>query len=228
MLSTVKTVEQQRARELRSLGWSIGEIQQELGVSRASVSLWVREVPLSPEARSRLQMRAGLGPLNSAERSIAAARAKRLAFQEEGRRLARRRSRDYAAGCILYWAEGAKSRNVVKLTNADPRMLSFFADFLRREFALPDEKMRVYCNLFADHLDRQRQIEDFWLDELQLPRTSLRKTVVNTYSKYSQKKRNGKLPYGTAKLSVHSTRIVQTIYGSIQEYGGFDRPAWLD
>jgi hypothetical protein len=51
---------------------------------------------------------------------------------------------------------------------------------------------------------------------------------VNVYSKYSLKKRANKLPYGTCKLVVHSTRIVQTIYGSIQEYGGFDRPEWLD
>jgi len=27
---------------------------------------------------------------------------------------------------------------------------------------------------------------------------------------------------------VHNTRIVQTIYGSIQEYGGFERPECLD
>jgi hypothetical protein len=54
------------------------------------------------------------------------------------------------------------------------------------------------------------------------------KSVVNTYSKYSQKKRRNKLPYGTCKLTINSTRIVQTIFGSIQEYGGFDRPEWLD
>jgi predicted transcriptional regulator len=41
-------------------------------------------------------------------------------------------------------------------------------------------------------------------------------------------KRANKLPYGTCKLVGHSTQIVQTIYGSIQEYGGFDRPEWLD
>jgi hypothetical protein len=29
-------------------------------------------------------------------------------------------------------------------------------------------------------------------------------------------------------VCVNSTRIVQTIYGSIQEYGGFERPEWLD
>ena len=36
------------------------------------------------------------------------------------------------------------------------------------------------------------------------------------------------MSYGTCELTVKSTRIVQTIYGSIQELGGFDRPAWLD
>jgi hypothetical protein len=56
----------------------------------------------------------------------------------------------------------------------------------------------------------------------------LRRSTINHYSKYSQKKRTNKLPYGTARLSVHSTEIVQTIYGSIQELGGFDRPEWLD
>jgi hypothetical protein len=50
---------------------------------------------------------------------------------------------------------------------------------------------------------------------------------VNRYSKYSEKKRTNRLPYGTCALVVCSTEIVQTIYGSIQELGGFDRPEWL-
>ena len=129
---------------------------------------------------------------------------------------------------MLYWAEGAKKRNVVKITNSDVELLAYFASFLRREFAVRTEDMRVYCNLFADHVGQQAEIESFWLDRLSLPPSCLRKSVVNVYSKYSQKKRAGKLPYGTCALVVQSTRIVQTIYGSIQEYGGFERPAWLD
>jgi hypothetical protein len=88
--------------------------------------------------------------------------------------------------------------------------------------------MRLSCNLFADHLARQRQIERFWLERLGLPDSSLRKSIVNVYSKHSKRKRVGRLPYGTSALYVHSTRIIQTIYGSIQEYGGFERPEWLD
>jgi hypothetical protein len=89
------------------------------------------------------------------------------------------------------------------------------------------EQVSVTCNLFADHLDQQWKIEQFWLDTLDLPRARLCKSFVNVYSKYSQKKRLNKLPYGTTRITVHSTQVVQSIFGAIQEYGGFERPEWL-
>jgi hypothetical protein len=162
------------------------------------------------------------------DRKSAGARALRRSYQEEGGRLARERGSSYAGGCMLYWAEGAKGRNVVKITNSDPELLVAFAEFLRNEFGVKPEHMKLYCNLFADHLEGQRDIEGYWLDRLGLPQSSLRKSTVNRYSKHSKRTRVGKLPYGTAALVVHSTQIVQTIYGSIQEYGGFERPEWLD
>lgn len=106
-------------------------------------------------------------------------------------------------------------------------MVCFFLSFLRQCLGVSDEKVAVTCNLFADHLERQREIEDFWLGVLELPRSSLRKSTVNRYSKYSQKKRRNKLPYGTCRLSVYDTRLTQHIYGAIQEYGGFEREEWV-
>jgi hypothetical protein len=129
---------------------------------------------------------------------------------------------------MLYWAEGAKARNSLQIVNADPELIVFFSQFLRQQFTVRDDQIVVSCNLFADHAERQREIEDYWLNRLGLPPARLRKSTVNRYSKYSQKKRTNKLPYRTCSLRVHSTRIVQTIYGFIQEYGGFDRPEWLD
>jgi transcriptional regulator with XRE-family HTH domain len=228
MLSVVKTEEQRVARDLRAQGWSIKEIERHLGVSRSSVSLWVRDVVLGPEERRRLITRTRLGPIVAAERKATAARALRREYQDEGRRRVHERDASYAAGCMLYWAEGAKERNSLKIVNSDPALLNVFAAFLRRHFEVPSESMLIRCNLFADHLERQREIEAYWLATLQLPESSLRRSMVNVYSKYSLKKRTGKLLYGTCELRVHSTRIVQTIYGSIQEYGGFERAAWLD
>jgi transcriptional regulator with XRE-family HTH domain len=131
MLSVVKTDERTEARRLRALGWSIKEIQGHLGVSRSSVSIWVRDVPLTEAQRDDLIARVRLGPLVAGERSAARARERRREYQARGRVLARNEDSLYAAGCMLYWAEGGKTRNSVRLTNAEPEVLAFFADFLR-------------------------------------------------------------------------------------------------
>jgi hypothetical protein len=227
-LSTLKTAERERARALRTQGWSVKEIERELAVARSSVSLWVRDIELSEEARRRLLTRTRPGQLAAARKKAERAREVRRVYQEDGRKLIRERGARYTAGCMLYWAEGAKGRNQVRLVNSDPALLVSFVRFLRSEFDVEPSNIIVRCNLFADHVERQLAIERFWLDTLGVPMTSLRKSHVNVYSKYSQKKRANKLPYGTCEVGVHSTRIVQTIYGSIQEYGGFDRPEWLD
>jgi len=133
----------------------------------------------------------------------------------------------HAAGCMLFWAEGSRSRHRVEFTNSDPEMVSFFLRFLRKHFSVPDDKIRLTCNLFADHLPHQQVVERFWLTTLGLPAQCLRKSTVNRYSKYSQKKRRNVLPYGTCRLVVHDTRLVQHLYGAIQEYGGFDREEWV-
>jgi transposase-like protein len=227
-LSLLKTLEQQAARHLRTHGRSVKEIAATLGVAKSSVSVWVRHVPLSPDARRRLAARIRLGPVVAGERKAALAREIRRGYQQIGRARVRTDGATYAAGCMLYWAEGGKGRNTVAMSNSDPELLVAFVGFLREHFGVTRAQISIYCNLFADHVEKQNAIEQFWLDRLGLPRTSLRKSQVNVYSKYSQKKRKGKLPYGTCKLVVHSSQIVQTIFGSIQEYGGFDRPEWLD
>jgi hypothetical protein len=109
-----------------------------------------------------------------------------------------------------------------------PPFSTIFVAFLRAHFHVEDTRIRITCDLFADHEPRQREIEDFWLGTLGLQRSSLCKSIINRYSRYSQKKRKNKLPYGTCRVAVNSTEIAQTIYGSIQELAGFDRPEWVD
>ena len=205
------------------------EIAAAVGVSRSTASLWVRDVPLSPAQRSALHSRnpAYNAQLNGSKANAVLARARRAKWQEDGRRRARQRDPDYVAGCALFWAEGDKSRNQLRLSNADPELIRLFVRFLREHFAVEDGQLRVQCNLFADHADRQRQIEDFWLEVVGVSRSCLLTSAVNVYSRHSKRKRTNMLPYGTCRVSICSTEIVQTVYGSIQELGGFERPEWL-
>jgi hypothetical protein len=204
------------------------EIAQVVGCALSSVSYWTRDIELTRQQRRNLLSRnPAVNGQIVARSNTNRARAKRREFQLHGRLLARRNHLRHIAGCMLYWAEGGKSRNSVQFTNSDPDLVRYFVGFLRTSYNLRDESFRVDCNLFADHLERQHEIEQFWLDTLALPHSCLRKSTVNVYSKHSQKKRQNKLPYGTVRVCVHSTAIVQSIYGSIQEYGGFERPEWL-
>jgi hypothetical protein len=227
----VKTEEREQARQLRrEQGLALNEISRRLGVAKSSVSHWVRDIELTPEQHDELLRR---NPAYNSQRSgtwvqAERQRVRRLNFQQAGRVRARCDDAGFVAGCMLYWAEGAKNRNQVRLTNSDPEMVRFFVRFLRRYFGVHDSEIRITCNLFADHAERQQEIEQFWLDTAGVSSASLCKSTVNTYSKYSQKKRRNKLPYGTCKVSVCRTRIVQAIYGAIQEYAGFERPEWLD
>lgn len=198
-----------------------------VGVSLSSVSNWVRDVPISEDHRIALLQRTTSGHRRGSEANRARARTRRRSYQENGRALARRGDATHAAGSMLFWAEGSRTRNTVVFTNSDPEMIRYFAAFLRRYFSVAHESFTVTCNLFADHVARQNEIERFWLDTLGLPRTCLRRSIVNVYSKHSQKKRQNRLPYGTVRVCVHSTEIVQSIYGAIQEYAGFERPEWL-
>jgi transcriptional regulator with XRE-family HTH domain len=227
----MKTTERKWARKLRrEEGLSIKEIARRVGVSPSSVSIWVRDIDLTQDQHAILRLHNRIYDGQIKGRAIAAShrRHERLAAQEGGRCLARVGDPDFVAGCMLYWAEGAKDRNQLRFSNSDPEMVRVFVSFLRKYFELPEGKIRLTCHLYADHEERQREIEAFWLTALDLPESTLCKSIVNVYSKYSKRKRTGMLPYGTCHVSVSSTRVVQSIYGAIQEIGGFERAAWLD
>jgi hypothetical protein len=204
----------------------VKELAVSLGVSQSTISLWVRHVELTEEQRAALRRRMG-GRIEGARANALRALDRRRSHQSDGREAARRGNAMHVAGCMLYWAEGARERNAIKFTNSDPAMARFFVSFLRSSFGVPNHRIVVTCNLFADHAERQREVEDHWLSRLELPRSCLRKSTVNRYSKYSPKKRRNKLPWGTVRVAVYNTRLVQHIYGAIQEYGGFDREEWV-
>ena len=174
MFSEMKTQEREQARSMRrEEGRSIKEIARLLRVSTSSVSHWVRDIELSDAQHAALQARNGLHERQRlAHAAMAAkARARRSAAQQEGRRRARILNHRYIGGCMLYWAEGSRSRNKIVFTNSDPAMARFFVEFIRGFFDINSERLRVTCNLFADHRARQREIEDFWLSTVGLPRS---------------------------------------------------------
>jgi len=130
-------------------------------------------------------------------------------------------------GCMLYWSEGYKNRNTFKMTNSDKNMLCLFMRFLRECYGISNNEISLYIQCYTDCFSVD-YIEKYWLKELNLPNSCLRKTQVDVLSKYSHKKRCGKLKYGTCSIVVHcSTEILHNVFGAIQEYGNFINKKWL-
>lgn len=223
----MKTAERDRARTLRQQGASIKEIASTVCVTQSTVSRWVRDIELTSEQQLALRERDPrfAAHLNGSGAVAAKALEARVQHQQAGRKLIAS-DHDFAILCAFYWAEGEKARNALRLSNSDPDLIALFLDLLRRTFGLADDAVRINCNLFADHEQRRHCIEDFWLQRLRLPRSSLLKSTVNSYSKYRAKKRLNALPYGTCRLVVNDTKIVQTIYGGIHQLGACERPEW--
>jgi transcriptional regulator with XRE-family HTH domain len=227
----VKTDAREVVRRLRrEEGMALNAIAALVGVSKSSVSRWVRDIELRPDQHAALRLlnpryNAQLRGQGGRQRS---ARASRLAAQEHGREFARRGDPLHLEGCMLYWAEGAKARNAAVFVNSDADMVELFLRFLRECYGVPDDRVAFSVNCHVGEGQDASEVTCWWLRRLGLPETCARAATVNRPSAASRRRRGQTLPHGTARLAVHSTFIVQSIYGAIQEYTGTSRPEWLD
>jgi hypothetical protein len=228
-----KPLERAEARRLRSGGLPFKQIATLLGVSPSSVHAWAGDIALT-SAQQHANLRGPDGPSNAAAQRRRAAtwsrvcRGRRTQYQEEGRERARQGDPLHLAGCMLYWAEGAKSRNQAVLANSDRPMLVLFRRFLTERLAVDVDAITVRLNVYTNNGLSIGEIERYWLEWLELPAGCLRKHMLNHRPTSSSGKARKRLPFGVCTILVTSTRVVQHIFGAIQEYAGFDEPAWLD
>ena len=133
-----KVEEQERARELRAAGSTLQAIATELGVSKSSVSLWVRDVEFIPSQR-RYGARRRPHPAHEAKlRQIDECNA------EGVRRIGTLSDEAFlAAGAALYAGEGSKTEGQVRFANTDPAMVRAFCAWLRRFFEIDEARLRV-------------------------------------------------------------------------------------
>lgn len=157
-----------QARQLREQRLTYQEIADQLGVSKTSVSLWVRGLP-RPERLSyeewRRRLAEGKRLKGAAQRQANEARREltRAAAAAEIGPLTDREL--IVAGAIAYWCEGAKNKpyrrdDHVAFVNSDPGLITFFLGFLKAAgVTCEDLIFRVQIHEQADASAAQR----FWL-----------------------------------------------------------------
>jgi transcriptional regulator with XRE-family HTH domain len=214
----------EQAKQLRLQGMSIKKIAKQLSIAKSTASLWTRGINLTPEQVKGLAKREITDEQAIAHGNIF--RNRRLAAQDVGRERVYKEDPLYLAGCMLYWGEGNKSKNAITLANAEPAMLILFRKFLTKFFKIKNEDITITLNCYTDYHSFD-EIKNYWLGKLKLPESCLRKSQINNRPKSSKNKMNHS-EYGTCYLCVCDTKIVQEIYGAIQEYAGFTNLDWLN
>lgn len=164
-----KVRQQERARELRAQAWTLLEIANELGVSKSSVSLWVRDVDFQPKPRRKVARRRGPNKLQIAKQAEID---EMLAWGRD--QIGRLSDRDLLiAGTALYAGEGAKGDGALIFANSDPRMVLLHCAWLRRFFDIDESRLRlrVYLHKGLDLEEATR----FWCAITEIPASQVRK-----------------------------------------------------
>lgn len=159
-----KVAEQRRARELRAQSWTLQDIADELGVSKSSVSLWVRDVDFVPNpVRRNYWWLEKPHPQHAAKlQEIASCR------REGTERIGTMSEREFLVlGLALYAGEGSKTGGDVRFANSDPRLILAYVTWLRRFFEVDESKFRVKLYLH-EGLDLDAAIS-FWSDLTAIP-----------------------------------------------------------
>ena len=201
-----KLREREEARRLRAEGKTLQEIADVLGVSKSSVSIWVRDVPFTPSKR-RYGAQRRPHPFHERKlREIAEC-------NEEGRRLVGTLSQDgfFAAGIALYAGEGAKTDGSIRFANSDPSMMAFFAAWIREFFEIDESRlrMRVYLHQGWD-LDAA---EEHWSRVTGVPRTQFGKAY---RAVPDPSIRQNKHEFGCAYLDYGCSRTHRLIMGLVR------------
>ncbi|MEU9996121.1 hypothetical protein [Streptomyces sp. NPDC050848] len=212
----------ERARELRAEGMTYDQIQVELGCSKSSISLWVRDLPKPERQRTR-------------EEASAIARKgweTTLRIREEERIRTKQAAADeigdlsdrelFLVGVALYWAEGTKDkpyarRERVTFVNSDPGMIKTYSAWL--DLLGIEPARRSFYVMIHETADAEAA-KQYWADLVGVDPASFGKTTLKRHNPKTRRKNVGDGYHGCLAVSVRKSadlyrRIEGAWYGIV-------------
>ncbi|MFE9611987.1 hypothetical protein [Streptomyces sp. NPDC006012] len=193
-----------RARELRLQGWTYDRIQVELGCSKSSISLWVRDLP-KPDRRRNTEEAAAIARKGWEER---------LRIRDEERHQTKVAAEQaigdlsdrevFLAGVVLYWAEGAKDktynrREKLQFINSDPNVIRLFLHWLE-VLGVERERLRFRVSIHesADVIGA----EEFWAGLAGVAPSTFQRTTLKKDNPKTSRKNTSEAYHGCLTIYV--------------------------
>ena len=214
-----KDAERAKARELRLQGLDYNRIAAELGVSKGSVSLWVRDLP-RPESLSyeecRRRAAEGVRRYWAAERPIREAQREAARVAAAAQIGALNDREILIAGAIAYWCEGAKNKpyrrgDQVIFMNSDPALIRFYMRFLA---VAGIERDRLRCRVQIHESADAEAAQQFWLEVTGLDTAQFRRPALKRHNPKTVRKNTGHDYHGCLRIDVlRGTGLYRKIEG---------------
>jgi len=209
----MKLKEKIEAIRLRRLGKSYSEIRKKVKVSKGTLSLWLRDIKLTPEQEKKLYVELRQ---KNAYRLAKFNQRKRIERTNEIIKKAKKeislylRNPLFLAGLMLYWAEGDKSeeKEIVKFSNSDSAMVKLIMKWFRKICKVPEDKFRICLHIHELHC--RKDIKRYWSQITAIPFSQFYKTQIKPTS---LKLRKNKLYNGTCAITVQSRDLFRRIKG---------------
>jgi hypothetical protein len=188
--------ERRKAIELRKKGHSYRDILAEVRVSKSSLSLWLKDLPLTDDEKHYLKKRKDS---NITRGSIRAANSNHMRRVVRDGFLLKEAKEDFVlvskdpffhVGLALYWAEGAKRNSTFAFMNSDPEMISFMIAWCKKFLKVSETEigLRLYIHKPYAH----ENCELFWSKGTGLPMGNFKKTIYKPTDALVKKRPNYK------------------------------------
>ncbi len=184
--------EKVRAIELRRSGLSYRDIMKEVNVAKSSISLWLKDLPLTDYEKKALKKRRNTNISHGRIKAAGELRRRRLDREAVWLSEARTSFKEnihnplFHTGISLYWAEGAKRSNQWSFINSDEDMLGIILNWLEQftEHTRKNIRFRLYMHKLYAH----ENCEVWWQKQLRIPSIQFSRTVYKPSGKGIKKR----------------------------------------
>lgn len=186
--------EKEKAIELRRQGYTYNEILKEVKVAKSSLSLWLKDLPLTTDEKNYLRKHVNKKISHGRIKAAAAIHNNKLKKDQEIIKIAQQEYQLFKieplfqTGVGLYWAEGAKRSSTFQFTNSDSSMINVMLVWLEKYAGY--QKKDLWFRLYVHKAYSHENNEVKWAKELRIHRSQFKKTIYKP-SDYSYKTRSG-------------------------------------
>lgn len=210
-----KLIQRRRVVELRKRGKSYSEIKKIVKVSKSSLSLWLRNIPLTEKQILRLKS-VKQRTIEKYRNTMKLKRSRRISgyYIDQTKKWLPLNDREiYLAGLFLYLGEGGKtSRNTISICNTDPSVMKFTLYWMLNSLKIPKSDIRVSLHLYDD-MDIKKESR-YWLRQLGLTEKHLNKPYIKKSHKTDLDQKG--FGHGTCSLQMHNTILKENILMAIR------------